>query len=237
MPSRSRRLGCLKALVADDLHWGPREERRYSQLLSYMVVDLVFATYGYVFHEFYPEARAFSRCVWMPHSASPDFLVPFNADAENAIFLSGAISAAYPLREQMQALCEAGRHRIVHHPHPGYGTHFDNDCDPRVGRGYGRLLNGYRAAFTDSLIYRYTVAKHFEIPATARACWPSVRSLDRSWSWALSIESTISEPRMKTSRTRCATSSTRRTVRRLMRSGGAPRRWPGTGTRRATERR
>ena len=158
-------LDCLKALVADDLHWGPNEERRWGQTLTYMIVDLVFSTYGYVFHDFYPEVRNFSRCIWMPHSASPDFLIPFNPDAESTLLLSGAISGCYPLREKMKALCDTGRHRIVHHPHPGYGTHFDNDADRRVGRGYGRLINGCRAAFTDCSIYRYTVAKHFEIPA------------------------------------------------------------------------
>ena len=159
-------LDCLKALVADDLHWGPNEERRWSQLLTYMVVDLVFSTYAYVFHEFYPEARNFCRCIWLPHSASPDFLVPFNSQAENALLLSGAIFTCYPLRVKMKALWEVGRHNIVYHAHPGYATHYDNDSDPRVGPGYGRLINKYRVAFTDSLIYRYMVAKHFEIPAT-----------------------------------------------------------------------
>jgi Glycosyl transferases group 1 len=133
--------------------------------LTYMVVDLVFSTYGYVFHEYYPEVRDFCRCVWLPHSASPDFVIPFNPEAENTLLLSGAISGCYPLREKMKALCDTGRHRIVHHPHPGYGTHFDNDADRRVGQGYGRLINGCRAAFTDCSNYRYTVAKHFEIPA------------------------------------------------------------------------
>ncbi len=159
------RLDCLRALVADDLHWGPGEERRFGQMLTYMIVDLVFATYGYVFHEFYPEVRDFARCIWMPHSASPDFVLPFNPEAENALLLSGAISSCYPLREKMKALCDLGRYRIVHHPHPGYGIQYDNDADPRVGRAFGRMINGYRAAFTDCLIYRYAVAKHFEIPA------------------------------------------------------------------------
>ena len=54
----------------------------------------------------------------------------------------------------------------MHHPHPGYGTDYEHKADPRIGRGYVTLMiNRHRAAFTDSSIYRYTVAKHFEIPA------------------------------------------------------------------------
>jgi hypothetical protein len=159
-------LDCVKALLADDPHWGPDDEPRWGQCLTYMIVDLVFATYGYALHDFYPEARNFSRCIWLPHSASPDFFLPFNPQAENTLLLSGATSRVYPLRELVKALCDSGNYRIFHHPHPGYGTDYDNDGDPRVGQGYGRLINRFRAAFTDCSIYRYAVAKHFEIPAT-----------------------------------------------------------------------
>jgi hypothetical protein len=158
------RLDCLKAIVVDDLHWRT-EQARWSQMLTYMIVDLIFSTYAYVFHESYPEAREFARCIWMPHSASPDFLVPYNHKPENALLLSGAISDRYTLRQKLKALCDDGQHRIVHHPHPGPVWQFDHESDGRVGRAYGRLINRYRAAFTDCSIYRYTVAKHFEIPA------------------------------------------------------------------------
>jgi hypothetical protein len=159
------RLDCLKAFIANDLHW-KSEASRWNRILCYMIVDIVFSTYAYRFHEFYPEVREFARCIWLPRSASPDFLLPFNFEAENAVLLSGALSSCYPLRRRMKDLCDSGRQRIVHHPHPGYRSRFDHEADPRVGRGYGRLINGYRAAFTDSSDYRYTVAKHFEIPAT-----------------------------------------------------------------------
>ncbi|HSS47534.1 MAG TPA: glycosyltransferase, partial [Thermoanaerobaculia bacterium] len=52
------------------------------------------------------------------------------------------------------------------HPHPGYHRSYDHAEDPRVGRSYALKIQGHRAGFTDCLIYRYVVAKHFEIPAT-----------------------------------------------------------------------
>src|SRR4051812_47084904 len=46
------RLGCLKAIVADALPRVGAAPRRWKQMLTYMIVDIVFATYGYAFHEF-----------------------------------------------------------------------------------------------------------------------------------------------------------------------------------------
>ena len=50
------------------------------------------------------------------HAASPDFHLPFNENPENALLLSGAVSGAYPLREQVLQMPFG----IVVHPHPGY---------------------------------------------------------------------------------------------------------------------
>ena len=54
---------------------------------------------------------------------------------------------------------------------------------PAGGAGFARLLNHYRAAFTDSSRFNYLVAKFFEIPATGallvadRKASPSLRQL------------------------------------------------------------
>jgi hypothetical protein len=159
-------LDCLKVVFADDLHRGTtRDTFRYSQLLAYMLCDVVLSTYAYRLHDFFPEARSFAQVVWVPHAASPDFLLPFNEDAEVAILLSGALSTAYPLRQEMKALHDCCRYRIDHHAHPGYHTGYDHPNDPTAGPGYARLIGRYRVAFTDCLTYRYVIAKYFEIPA------------------------------------------------------------------------
>jgi hypothetical protein len=157
-------LDCPKVLFADDLHWFD-EGMRWSKLLAYLVCDVVIATYADRFGEFYPEVYRLKRVVWSPHSASPDVCLPFNEEAENAVFLSGAIGFPYPLRRMMRELAESGVPGIVTQPHPGYHCGYDHGRDPAVGPGFGRSLNRYRTAFTDALIYRYIVAKFFEIPA------------------------------------------------------------------------
>jgi hypothetical protein len=125
----------------------------------------VLASYGYVFREFFPELPQ-QAVQWIPHAASNDFALPFNAQPESAILLSGFIGSLYPLRWRMRQLLQQGKYSIVRHEHPGYNDRFDHTNDARVGAGYARTIHRYHAAFTDALTFRYVVAKYFEIPAT-----------------------------------------------------------------------
>ena len=154
-----------KSFLTDDLHWWD-EGMRQTKSVSFGLCDTIISTYGYIWDRFYPEFAGTKKVVWVPHSASPDFLLPYNRYAENSILLSGAIDRYYPLRQQMKALHAQGAHSIVHYPHPGYYTGYDYETDHEIGIGYAKTINKYRAAFTDSLIFGYVVAKYFEIPAT-----------------------------------------------------------------------
>jgi hypothetical protein len=66
----------------------------------------------------------------------------------------------------MKILHEQRAYPIAQLDHPGYQRPYDYDENEEVGRGYAENINRHRAAFTDSLIYKYVVAKYFEIPAT-----------------------------------------------------------------------
>ena len=113
-----------------------------------------------------PAFAATKQVVWVPHAASPEFLLPFNESAENSILLSGALGEVYPFRQRMKSIYDTGRFVIVHVPHPGYQQYYNHSCDERVGAGYARTIDRFRSAFTDCSLHRYLVAKHFEIPAT-----------------------------------------------------------------------
>src|SRR5262249_27812651 len=128
--------------------------------------DVILAAYAYAFDEFHPGLAETKTVVWIPHSASPDFMLDYNEHPANGIFLSGAMDWLYPLRCRMKSLHDQGIYPIVFQPHPGYGCGYDYAVDHRVGRPYARSINRMRAAFTDCLRYRYVVAKYFEIPAT-----------------------------------------------------------------------
>jgi hypothetical protein len=158
-------LDCHKYFFADDLHCGWKEEVQ-KKFLSYVMCDTILSPYAYEFDEFYPQLAGVMRVAWVPHAASPDFMLPYNAHPENAILLSGCLEYYYPFRQQMKDLHEQQSYRIAYHPHPGYGCNFDYDKDKDVGQRYATKINNYRVGFTDSTRYKYVVAKYFEIPAT-----------------------------------------------------------------------
>jgi hypothetical protein len=158
-------LGCKKVIFADDLHWHS-EGMRWSKLLAYLLSDTIISAYADRFEAFYPEVCRLKSIVWSPHSASPDFVLPFNERAENAVFLSGSVSSVYLLRRIMSELGETGAHPIVRHRHPGYHCGYDHARATSVGPGYARAIQRYRTAFTDASIHGYLVAKFLEIPAT-----------------------------------------------------------------------
>jgi hypothetical protein len=158
-------LDCPKYVFADDLHsWGDDMARVKHSAFS--ACDAVLATYAYAFESFFPDLSGAKEVVWVPHSASPDFLIQLNERPLNAVLLSGAVNDYYPLRQRLKALHERSPERVAYLPHPGYHCGYDYESDPRVGRGYARTLHRHRACFTDSLKYGYVVAKYFEIPAT-----------------------------------------------------------------------
>jgi hypothetical protein len=157
------KLPAAKWFVSDDLHHhGARDMREK----AFMLCDTLLATYAYRVAEYFPSVAEARRVVWLPHSASPDFALPFNPRARSELFLSGAISQAYPMRQRLNGLMESGFPGIVRQPHPGYHCGYQYGNDHRVGRAFARRMWEHRAGFTDCTRFQYAVAKHFEIPAT-----------------------------------------------------------------------
>lgn len=160
-----QRLNCRKILFADDLHWR-NEQTRQMKVVGFALCDLILATCAYVWDGYYPQLRGLKRLAWIPHSASPDFMLGFNQTAENRVFLSGAVNEAYPLRQQMLRLQAERPQAIAVQRHPGYYCGYNYAAHADIGPAYAARINRFRVAFTDCLTFRYVVAKYFEIPAT-----------------------------------------------------------------------
>jgi hypothetical protein len=160
-----KQLGIQIGIWADDIH-SFNDATHLSRVAPFVLADKVLAAYANRFEEFYPSIRKNADLIWVPHSASADFVVPLNEEPERAVFLSGAMTLHYPLRRQMKALHEENNLPIIFFDHPGYHCGFDHESDERVGKGYAKKIAKYLAAITDGLIYGYLVAKFFEIPAT-----------------------------------------------------------------------
>ena len=117
--------------------------------------------------DFFPEVAKSRRVVWLPHSASPDFALVANSTPRNELFLSGAVSKSYPLRERLNALMESGCKEIVRDETIPVTTAIT--ITPMTAGSDALLRGGFgstRAAFTDAWSSGDAVAKHFEIPAT-----------------------------------------------------------------------
>jgi hypothetical protein len=165
--SRARelwRLGIQTGIWADDIH-SFSDAIRFSRAAPFVLADKVLAAYANRFEEFYPFVRKGADLVWVPHSASADFIVPLNEAPVPAVFISGAMTSHYPMRRLVKAFCEEHSLPIACFEHPGYHCEFDHESDERVGKGYARNIARHLAAFTDGLEYGYLVAKFFEIPA------------------------------------------------------------------------
>jgi hypothetical protein len=152
-------------IYCEDLHWF-HTAMQATKSLALTVADLILASYAPVFEQFFPAVAAAKQVVWVPHAASPEFMLPLNESAENVILLSGMTNDYYPLRQRMKALANETEFRIVEHPHPGYQCDHDHDTSQNVGAAYARRINASRAAFTDASKFNYLLAKFFEIPAT-----------------------------------------------------------------------
>ena len=122
-------------IYCDDLHWF-NEGMRSTKSLALVVADVILASYAPVFGQFYPAVAAAKRVVWVPHAASPEFMLPLNESAANVILLSGMINDYYPLRKRMRTLGEFEEFQIVEHPHPGYQCNHDHKSSGSVGAGY-----------------------------------------------------------------------------------------------------
>ena len=128
-------LDCRKCIFADDLHsWDAKMKQ--GKRNAFHLCDTVLSTYAYVIEDFFPELSRTRSVVWVPHAASPDFMLQLNEQPENAVLLSGAVSSHYKLRPRLWRLRESGAYAIAHHPHPGYHCNYDS----RDGRTRGRGL-------------------------------------------------------------------------------------------------
>jgi len=147
-------------VLLDDLHHNLA--RQHDALRN---ADGVLATYAPRIHDYIPGLDD-AKVTWVPHAANPDFLLEPNETPHSLVFVSGAMADCYPLRQAMRDLAEHRPDLATYHIHPGYYFSYDYNRDARVGPRFASRMRECLAGFTDALIHRYIVAKHFEIPAT-----------------------------------------------------------------------
>ena len=150
----------------DDLHWfSPKQREQKAAVLRPGVVDAVVGTYMPLLEHFFPGAAGLPR-LHLPHAASAHFLLPLNPAPLPRVLLAGAASPEhYPYRALVAAKVAAGDARFVQLHHPGYTPSEMATNSAVTGSNFAAVLHRHLAVITDGLVYNYTVAKLFEIPA------------------------------------------------------------------------
>ncbi|MBS4032190.1 MAG: glycosyltransferase family 1 protein [Clostridiales bacterium] len=127
-------------------------------------IDMIFSFYRDAFRGFFPEFARKLR--WLPNHVYTEEFKDYGLEKEIDFLLMGALSQRiYPLRTKI-AEEMAGMKGFVHHYHPGYRDFSpEEEIDQLVGESFARAINRAKIFFTDDSVFRYPIAKYFEVPA------------------------------------------------------------------------
>lgn len=148
-----------KAVLYWDIH---RTQNELREFVWKNHVDLVFSFYRDTFTDWFSDLA--SKFRWLPNFVNIDVFKDYGLEKEIDFLLMGALSEKiYPLRtiiaEEM-----TGMKGFVHHRHPGYRD-FTPEEGELVGESFAREINRAKIFFTDDSIFKYPIAKYFEVPA------------------------------------------------------------------------
>lgn len=145
----------------DDTHRLPVPEIQGDRKIA--TTDVALSTYDYAIEWYVPLLTNMSR-VWVPHSAMPSFILPFNhTPRTDAVLLVGYVHDpyVYPVRAHLYNLHKDGDKRIDLFTHPGWAP-VQSDRQ----RQMAVAMSKYLATITDCSRLNYVLGKTFEIPAT-----------------------------------------------------------------------
>ncbi|WP_055109164.1 glycosyltransferase [Paenibacillus ihumii] len=123
----------------------------------------IFTIYRSAFRNRYPEYEG--NLYWLPHFAEPTVFQNYHQVKDIDILLMGAINRRiYPLRYLMKTryMREPG---FVFHKHPGYAN-FDGNDQVLVAKRFAMEANRAKIFLTCDSIYKYSLRKYFEVPAS-----------------------------------------------------------------------
>jgi hypothetical protein len=150
-----------KGVLYWDIHTTQNEFRKFVWQNN---IDLIFSFYRDSFRSFFPEFAMKLR--WLPNHVYTREFKDYGLRKEIDFLLIGALSQkVYPLRTKI-AKEMAGVKGFLHHDHPGYRDFAPaEEKEQLVGSYFAREINKAKIFFTDDSIFKYPIAKYFEVPA------------------------------------------------------------------------
>lgn len=155
------RVDIPKGVLYWDVHTTQNEFREFAWENR---VDLIFSFYREAFLRFFPEFA--SRLRWLPNFVYIEEFKDYSLEKEIDFLLMGALNdRIYPLRTKIAREMAAVK-GFVHHHHPGYRDFAPaEEKDNLVGAAFAREINKAKLFFTDDSVFKYPIAKYFEVPA------------------------------------------------------------------------
>ena len=128
-------------------------------------IDLIFSFYRDAFTSYFPELLYKFR--WLPNYVNIEEFKDYQQEKEIDFLLMGAVDEeTYPLRSIVDKGM-SGYPGFIHHHHPGHYHDFDENEESQslVGKYFAMEVNKAKMFFTDDSIYKFPIAKYFEVPA------------------------------------------------------------------------
>ncbi|WP_416149890.1 glycosyltransferase [Salipaludibacillus sp. HK11] len=150
-----------KGFLYTDLH-GNHDVFR--QLVKENKIDLIFSLYRDGFAKFHPNYM--NKFVWLPHHVFTPVFKDYRLIKEIDYLLMGVLSQrTYPFRTKIAREMK-GVKGFVRHRHPGYRFFTEKEkAKTFIGEKYAREINKAKMFFTDDSIYKYPIAKYYEVAA------------------------------------------------------------------------
>ncbi len=156
-----RNVDIPKGVLYWDVHTTQKEFRWF---VRYNRIDLVFSFYRDAFLGFFPDFAG--RFRWLPNHVNTEVFRDYGLEKDIDFLLMGALCPrVYPLRTKIAGEM-AGVRGFVHHAHPGYRDFGSKEeRQALVGEHFAREINRAKIFFTDDSVFKYPIAKYFEVPA------------------------------------------------------------------------
>ncbi len=127
-------------------------------------IDLVIVKFKEGTKRQFPQLLQTAPCAWLPVAVDTATFRDYRREKTIEILLTGALSPhVYPLRLKYLTTFRSYP-GFVHVAHPGY-KHFEPGTAV-VGKEYAMMLNSAKVCPTSCSVYKYSIQKHFEIPAS-----------------------------------------------------------------------
>jgi hypothetical protein len=147
------------------LYWDvQRTQQEFRKFVFQNKINLVFSFYRDAFLSFFPEFKAKFR--WLPNHVYTPIFKDYGLKKEIDYLLMGALhDSIYPLRTKI-AKGMVNEKGFVLHRHPGYCDYSrEEENEALVGTAYAKTVNKAKIFFTDDSLYKFPIAKYFEVPA------------------------------------------------------------------------